>query len=198
MGKIAIQEVIVVEGRDDIANIQQYVETVFIATHGFQLRPHTLKQIVQAAEQKGIIVFTDPDFAGNVIRKRIVKAVHQADPTGAFVVKHAYISAAEGTRGDDVGVENASGEAILQALQHAHAELQKTTQAPIYTERDLFQLGLSGQAYSKQLRMDLGQYLRIGYGNSKQFLQRLNRYQIQPEQIAAFFEQYQMPEGWDL
>lgn len=192
---MAISEIIVVEGRDDVVNLRRYIEADFIVTKGFQLKPQTLEAIVTAAGQRGVIILTDPDFAGNVIRQRIVTAIEaqvnlaaQEKVTYTPVVKHAYISRKEGTLGDDIGVENASGAALLAALEGAKAIAAKVDQVIHYTEQDMIALGLMGSDTSKALREALGHALRIGYGNGKQFLKRLNAYQIAPERIAAFFE----------
>ncbi len=183
--RVTISEIIVVEGRDDVVNLQRFVTADFIITKGFQLSQKTFINIEHAAKNRGIIILTDPDFAGNVIRTRIVKKLKAVQ--GA-VVKHAYISRDEGTKNGDVGVENAQKDAVLRALQNAKAEIQEVDRVALYSERDLYALGLVGTDASKQLREALGQYLKIGYGNGKQFLNRLNAYQIPPESIAAFFD----------
>ena len=66
-----VEEIIIVEGRDDTAAIKQSVDAVTIETHGYGIRPDTWDTIAKAHQEKGIIVFTDPDHAGENIRKRI-------------------------------------------------------------------------------------------------------------------------------
>lgn len=197
-----LREIVVVEGRDDVENLRRYVEADYIITKGFQLKPQTLEAIVTAAGQRGVIVLTDPDFAGNVIRQRVIKAIEKeksrAQKGGSDyqpVVKHAYISREEGTLDGDIGVENASGEALLRALATAQAEIDQSQRQTLYTEKDMIYLGLMGSDASKDLRMALGHFLRIGYGNGKQFLKRLNAYQVPPERIAAFFEGQEKQKG---
>ena len=65
-----IKEVIVVEGRDDTNAINRAVRAVTIETHGFGISKETWEKIAAAYENKGIIIFTDPDHAGEEIRKR--------------------------------------------------------------------------------------------------------------------------------
>ncbi|SUP61645.1 ribonuclease M5 [Weissella viridescens] len=77
-----IQEVIVVEGKADTQVIQQAVDADTLETNGSALNPATLKAIQEAAERRGIIVFTDPDFNGERLRQLITDAV----PTA----KHAF------------------------------------------------------------------------------------------------------------
>ena len=103
-------------------------------------------------------------------------------------IKHAFISREEGTKAGDIGVENANEEALIRALEGAKVQIGENERVALYTERDLFELGLVGTDASKALRENLGHYLKIGYANGKQFLNRLNAFQVPPEKIAEFFE----------
>ena len=94
-----IKEVIVVEGRDDITAVKRAIDAEMIATGGFGINKKVIDRIKEAQKRKGVIVLTDPDFAGEKIRSIISKRVPG--------IKHAYISRAEGTKGDNIGVENA-------------------------------------------------------------------------------------------
>jgi len=78
-----IKEVIVVEGRDDITAVKRAVQAEVIATGGFSLPPRVMERIKLAAKKKGIIIFTDPDYAGEKIRRIISSQVPDA--------KHAFL-----------------------------------------------------------------------------------------------------------
>ena len=67
--KDRIQEVIVVEGKNDTAKLKQYFDCDTIETHGTCLSEWTLKFILKASKTRGVIVFTDPDSPGNRILK---------------------------------------------------------------------------------------------------------------------------------
>jgi ribonuclease M5 len=177
--KEKIREIIVVEGRDDQINLKQYVEAEIIVTHGYGIRPETFERIRLAAMKKGIIIFTDPDFAGEAIRKRINERVRGA--------KHAFISVEEATQDEDIGVENASKEAILRALRKVRTF--EEARDPLFSKGDLMDAGLVGEADSARRRNRLGQYLGIGYANGKQFLLRLNHYGITREEFARGLEE---------
>src|SRR3712207_5053159 len=110
-----IKEVIVVEGRDDITAIKKAVDAEVIAVGGFGINKKVINRIKEAQKRQGVIVFTDPDFAGEKIRKIISKRVPG--------IKHAYISKYEGLKDDDIGVENASPETIKKALEKAKCEV---------------------------------------------------------------------------
>lgn len=69
--KKKIKEAIIVEGRDDTAAVKRAVEAVTVETHGFGM-PETMWAVIDKAyRSQGIIVFTDPDYAGEKIRERL-------------------------------------------------------------------------------------------------------------------------------
>ena len=71
--KKTIKEAIIVEGRDDTTAIRRAVDAVTIETHGFGMPDHIWPVIEKAYQEKGIIVFTDPDYAGEKIRRKIIE-----------------------------------------------------------------------------------------------------------------------------
>lgn len=168
-----IREVIIVEGRDDVTAVKKAVDAEVIAVGGFGINAKVISRIKEAQKRQGVIVLTDPDFAGEKIRKIISKRVPEA--------KHAYISRVEGTKEDDIGVENASPEAIIRALQNAKCEVKEKREE--FTMQDLFYFKLMGDNSSKERREALGKELGIGYGNAAQFLDRLNNYGITKEEF---------------
>ena len=172
--KKRIQEVIVVEGKDDISAVKRAVDAELIEVNGFAVRrKSTLDKIKNAAERVGVIVLTDPDFAGEKIRKTIEDYVPN--------VKHAYISRSEGRKGDNIGVENATPEAILKALEGAKGKI--VVERNEFTMMDMIENGLSVGKDSKINRQKLGSVLKIGYANTKQFLSKLNNFGITREEF---------------
>ena len=63
-----LKQVLVVEGNSDIQRVQQALEVECIATEGFNLHKPVLSRIKNAYEKRGIIILTDPDYAGERIR----------------------------------------------------------------------------------------------------------------------------------
>lgn len=169
MTKPVIQETIVVEGRNDARAVKMAVESAIIITSGFGIKRETYEKIEWALSHGGVIILTDPDHVGEIIRKKLAEKYPD--------VRHAWISRESGFKDGDIGVENAPPEAILEALQKAHC-LRKDPEYS-YTERDMIQWGLSGVAEASVHRACVGQQLGIGYGNARQFLHRLNIYGIQ-------------------
>ena len=173
-----IEEIIVVEGRDDTAAIRQAVDAVTIETHGFGIREETWQLIEKAYQTKGIIVFTDPDTAGEQIRRRIMKRFPEA--------KEAFLDRSLAAKAGDIGIENASPEAIRDALSKVHgAKAGAAANPETFTAADLFAWGLDGVPGASKRRRALGQELGIGQATAKTFLQRLNRFGISRDEIEA-------------
>lgn len=174
-----IKEVIVVEGRDDITAVKRAVDAEVIAVGGFGINAKVIARIKEAQKRQGVIVFTDPDFAGEKIRRIISKRVPDA--------KHAYITQKEGIKDGDIGVENASPEAILKALNSAKFELKEKREE--FNIQDLIFFRLTGDNNAKERREAIGRELGIGYCNSNQFITRLNNYGITREEFAQALKQ---------
>ncbi|MBA5851424.1 ribonuclease M5 [Clostridium sp. cel8] len=168
-----IKEIIVVEGRDDITAVKKAVDAELIAVGGFGINKEVIDKIKEAQKRQGVIVLTDPDFAGEKIRRIISKRVKN--------IKHAYISQKDGLKNGDIGVENASPEVIRQALKNAKCE-EKDNRSE-FTIDDMIFFGLTGDKKSKERRDKLGKELGIGYANAGQFLKRLNNYGITKEEF---------------
>jgi ribonuclease M5 len=173
--KIMIKEVIVVEGRDDTVAIKRAVEADTIETGGSAIGEAVLKKIALAQERRGVIIFTDPDHAGERIRKIVAARVPGC--------KHAFLPEAEATKRGDIGVENASPEAIRAALSRVRSEAPGVEAA--ITWEDLINAGLIVHPQAAARRKALGELLGIGYCNGKQLYKRLTVFRISREEFAA-------------
>ena len=163
-----IKEVLVVEGKMDVVAINKAVEADCIITEGFNLLPKTIKNIRAAYEKRGIIILTDPDSAGERIRTYLTRRFPNA--------KHAFVPCEEATANDDIGIEQASPEAIRKALAKVRTMNWKPSDE--FSATDLILNRLNGFAYSGVRRAELGAILGIGFANAKTFLRRLNNYGI--------------------
>ncbi|WP_425446804.1 ribonuclease M5 [Dethiothermospora halolimnae] len=168
-----IKEVIVVEGKDDVAAIKRAVDAEIITTGGLGFPKGVMERIKLAAKNKGIIIFTDPDYPGEKIRKMISREVKNC--------KHAFLPKDKAIKGDNVGIENAKPEDIIDALKRVRVE--STDSRTEFKRTDLFLHKLIGIEGSSNRRGKLGRILGIGYCNSKQFLKRLNNYGITREEF---------------
>ena len=156
-----IREVILVEGRYDKNTLSQLVDAVILETSGFGIFNDKQKQklLRTLAEARGLIVLTDSDGAGFVIRNFVKGCV---DPA---LVKHAYIPDIFGkerrkatpSKEGKLGVEGMRPEVLLDALRRAGATIDGESAAPerTITKADLYARGLSGRDDSAEKRKAL-------------------------------------------
>jgi len=159
-----IKEAIVVEGKDDKAAVLLALEANVICTSGYGLNNKIIADIRAAYEKTGIIIFTDPDHAGEEIRKRLTELFPNA--------KHAFLTQDEAHKNGDIGIENAKPQSIIEAIEKSHAIESESSGE--FTMDDMFEMGLSGLPDSAKRRQALGKKLGIGNANTKSFLKKLN------------------------
>ena len=172
LAKIKINEVVVVEGRDDTRRLKEFFEVDTIETIGSAINQETLRLIAHAQKQRGVIVLTDPDHAGERIRQIIMQQVPDC--------KHAFITKEQGKgkkRFASLGVEHASKEALIQAFNQVSQPKKQADFVPI-SQETLMALGLIAGPKAKGLRQAIGEHLAIGYTNGKQLAKRLAMFEI--------------------
>ena len=158
----SVREVIVVEGRYDKNALSQVVDAVIIETSGFGIFNDAEKRklLQTMAEARGLIVLTDSDGAGFVIRNYIKGCV---DPK---LVKHAYIPDIYGkerrksvaSREGKLGVEGMKPQVLLDALIRAGATFddeENKKSAPRISKADMYARGLTGRDGSAEKRVRL-------------------------------------------
>ncbi|NLN15503.1 MAG: ribonuclease M5 [Tissierellia bacterium] len=173
-----IKEVIVVEGKDDIAAVKAAVDAEVIACNGFGYKREFIKELKNIAQRRGIIILTDPDYAGEKIRRDLSKHIKNC--------KHAFLPQGKALKKGDIGVENASKEDIIEAIKKARPSRVERTEN--FTREDLLEFGLAGGPDSSYRRERLGEILGIGYANAKQLLNRLNNFGISREEFLDAME----------
>lgn len=178
---VKIKEAILVEGRYDKNTLCQIVDAPILETSGFGIFKDKKQMALlrQVAEKRGLIVFTDSDGAGFVIRNHIKSAIPGKH------LKHAYIpdipgkerrKAAPGKEGK-LGVEGMKPEVILEALRRAGATIEgeESTASHQITKLDLMALGLSGGQDSAAKRLALLKQLNLPeHMSANAMLQALN------------------------
>ena len=178
---VKIKEAIVVEGRYDKNTLSQIVSAPILETAGFGIfkDKQQMKLLRKIAQSRGLIVFTDSDGAGFVIRNHIKSAI-----PGQYL-KHAYIpdiagkekrKAAPGKEGK-LGVEGMTPEIILEALRRSGATIEgeEASAAQAITKQDLMELGLSGGADASAKRLALLKRLDLPeHMSANAMLQALN------------------------
>lgn len=156
-----ISEVIVVEGKYDKNTLSQVVDAVIIETSGFGVFNNREKQqlLRTLAQKRGLVVMTDSDGAGFVIRNFIKGCV---DPK---LVKHAYIPDIYGkerrkssaSKEGKLGVEGMSPDVILDCLRRAGATIDgENSRSPAgISKADMYKKGLTGKPDSAKKRAEL-------------------------------------------
>jgi ribonuclease M5 len=175
-----IKEIIVVEGKDDTTAIRRAVDAETIETGGSAINREIYRKIELAQQRRGVIIFTDPDHAGERLRKLISERIPGC--------KHAFLTQEEASYKDDIGVENASPEIIRKALANVRTE-HEGKEAEIHWE-DLIAAGLIVHPRAAQRRLEMGKLLGIGYANGKQFHKRCQMFQITLVEFKAALAQF--------
>lgn len=176
-----MNEVIVVEGKNDTHAIRRAVQADTIETNGSAIPEHVLQEIERVATTRGVIVFTDPDAAGERIRRIVSKRVPG--------VKHAFVSRELAKKQQKVGVEFASPDIIVHALSAVRQEAQdvRPLLEPISYE-EYIDIGFIGRADSSHFRRLVAQKLGIGYANAQQFFRRLTLLQVSRAELRQAIE----------
>jgi ribonuclease M5 len=181
-----IKEVIVVEGRDDTIAIHRAVQADTIETGGSAINSDVIRKIALAQERRGVIIFTDPDHAGERIRNIITSRVPGC--------KHAFLTQQEASKKGDIGVENASDEAILKALSQVRTDYElsgsELEPAAQISQADLVAAGLLVHPDAARRRLAIGNRLGIGCCNGKQFLKRCSMFRITRQEFEAAYQDF--------
>ena len=178
---VKIKEAIVVEGRYDKNTLSQIVDAPIFETNGFGIFKDKaqIDLLRRVAEKRGLIVFTDADGAGFVIRNHIKAAIP------AKFLKHAYTpdifgkerrKTAPGKEGK-LGVEGMKPDVILDALRASGATIEGENQSvqSRITKQDLMELGLSGGPDASAKRLALLKKLNLPeHMSSNAMLQAVN------------------------
>lgn len=166
---LKIKEAIVVEGRYDKNTLSQIVDTLILETAGFGIfkNPEQMALLRKAAQTRGLIVLTDSDGAGFVIRNRIKGAIPEQ------WVKHAYIPDVYGKekrkrqpgKEGKLGVEGMKPDVLEQVLRRAGATFMEESEqehgGAALTKADLFAAGLTGRSDSGARRLELLKKLEL-------------------------------------
>ena len=201
MDKVPIKEAILVEGRYDKNTLSQILDAAILETKGFGIFKDQaqMRLLRQVAQRRGLIVFTDSDGAGLVIRNHIKSAIP------AQYLKHAYIpdvmgkerrKASPGKEGK-LGVEGMSREVLLQALMRAGATFEDAddVRGKGITKQDLMALGLSGGANAAQKRRMLLKHLNLPENLSANAMVQALDLLYTPEELASEVRALELEHG---
>ena len=169
-----IDAVIVVEGTADVSVISTYYDALFVVTNGYQIPQEEIDFLNHLPKEKEIIILTDSDEAGEVIRKRI------NDKLDGFI--NLKIDISKCNKNGKHGVAEAEREEIIKLLSPFVSESPYGN----ITISDLIQLGID----NKNKRDFLSQELHLGITNNKTFLKRINYLNISKETLQTLIKKY--------
>lgn len=173
--------IIVVEGKSDTRRLKEVIPNVeTFETSGLGLDEKKIEQLNVLSQHHKLIVFTDPDGPGEIIRARLIENIDN--------LYHAYLpnEKALSKRLDKIGIEHASTIDIKNALNNLYVISDNSS---TYTMEDLVDLGIYN---SKQRRISFCNLLNIAYGNNKKVLKQLNSFNISEEAITKALEKLEM------
>lgn len=164
---LRLKEAVIVEGRYDKIKLSALIDAPIIETNGFRIFKDKEKQslIRQIADKRGILIITDSDSAGFLIRNFLKGIVKESD------IKQCYIPQLKGkekrkekpSKEGFLGVEGLSDEDILRAVRNSSATIigENTVKSTEITKADFYDLGLTGKENSKEKREKVLDYLNI-------------------------------------
>jgi ribonuclease M5 len=171
---VRLAEVVVVEGIHDVAAVKAAVDAHVVPVGGFRISAATRALVAEAHRRVGVIVLTDPDTAGEQIRRRLDALVGGC--------AHAWAPRAACTRDGNVGIENAAPDVIRAALSGAR---RVEPGPPTFSPTDLRAFGLVGTADARARRVALAERLGLGHPSGAQLLARLNHYGVSVAEVRT-------------
>jgi len=177
---LKIREAVIVEGRYDKIKLSSIVDAPIIETNGFRVFSDKEKQslIRKIAETRGILIMTDSDGAGFVIRNFLKGSVDNSKIKNCYIpqIKGKEKRKAKGGKEGLLGVEGVSDEVIINAIRKSGAEIiGEENNIPEITKADLFVLGLTGTENSEINRKKILKKLGLpSYLSTNAFLTAIN------------------------
>ncbi|MCF7926899.1 MAG: ribonuclease M5 [Candidatus Izimaplasma sp.] len=175
-----IKEVVVVEGYHDLSKLKSiYPKVDCVITNGSEIEHETLEELKQLNQTRGLILFLDPDFQGERIRKIITNYVGKT--------KHAFLKKEDciNKNRTKVGIEHANNQIIKDALDNVYTV---TNKKDMITKETLYELGLVGTKNAKKRRKKICDALNIGLSNAKTLQKKLNMFDIDLNELKHLLE----------
>ena len=184
MKKERISALVVVEGKSDTNRLKQFYDVDTFETSGMGINEQMLKTLKNQAQNRTVIILTDPDRPGEYIRRVVTTVLPNAH--------HAILPKNQARAKNDkrLGIEYANKSALDEALKKIHIPIDKMGCFEKYTNSDMLAWGFIGYPNSKMKRNFIADELHLGSVNAKQFLQRLNMFLIERQQIEILIKNF--------
>ncbi len=185
---IKLSQAVIVEGKYDKIKLSGIIDALIIEINGFQIFKDKEKAelIKNLAKTRGIIIMTDSDSAGLLLRNRIKEIAKDGEVFNAYIPeilgkeKRKTQASKEGL----IGVEGVEKDIILNALEKCgiHKNINAISNNDI-THTTLYNLGITGQSYSKQLRIALLRFMNLPTGLSKNNMLKILQHSISKNEL---------------
>lgn len=157
--KIKISQAVIVEGKYDKIKLSSIIDAFIIETNGFGVFKdrERLNFIKKLADERGIIILTDSDHAGFMIRNYISSGIDKSKIINVYIpdVYGKEKRKAEPSKEGKIGVEGIEKETLINAFKRANIDFKKSENTDPVTNYDLYELGLSGTPNAKQKKKAL-------------------------------------------
>lgn len=184
MKKLIINDIIIVEGKDDITALKKVVEAKIIALNGLSaLNKKKLDYLTSLSEKNKLLIFTDPDHAGKLIRQKISQHMDN--------IEHIYINRDEAYNNGNIGVENANPTVLYDLLLpfSLNNNIKEKNNIHKYSMDDMIEYQLTVEKNAKARRILLCELLNISYSNSKQLFHTINTLNISKDEMDSLILQ---------
>ena len=168
-GKLKLKQAVIVEGKYDKAKLSEIIDAFIVETNGFGIYKDKSKLafIKKLAEERGIIVITDSDHAGFMIRNRISSGIPKENIINVYIpdIPGKEKRKTNPSKEGKLGVEGMSREVLLNAFEKSGVSFTEYVNPDPVTNYDLYEAGLSGTPNAKQRKkallkaLDLPEYI---------------------------------------
>ena len=169
-----IKELIVVEGRHDVERLHKLFDCDVVITNGLSLDDDAREMIRAVSDKHGVVVLTDPDHPGEVIRKAVMEIAPKA--------KHAFINREDAIGKRNVGVEYANDQAIIDALNSCVVFDNKTESI---SWQEYCSLDIIGNSENRE---KVCRHFHTGHCNNKTLFKRLNMLGVTSDEVREILE----------
>ena len=171
--KMYLDGVLVVEGKEDVSYLSNYIASEIVVVNGYELDPKTIAYL----KGKKVIALLDPDEAGKAIRKKLNTIISD--------LINVEIDINKCNRGKKNGVAECQIDELIGKLQAFSVKNPEIPQNSAIS--DLYNLGITE---NNELRQYVTEKLNLGNCNNKQLLKRLNLNQVQLDLLKKIVEEY--------
>ncbi|HKM11395.1 MAG TPA: ribonuclease M5 [Bacilli bacterium] len=165
--------VIVVEGKSDVALLSSIIKSNFVTTNGSEVSRETINYLKILSKTYPIIILTDPDGPGRIIRSRLEQELND--------VQHIFLNKKDCIKKNKVGVAEADISTIRLAFEHIIPG--PSVDVGNLNTTHLLNLLLVGNEEAGARRKFIGEYYHFGQSNAKTLLKRLNQINISFNEI---------------